>query len=658
MYFWTTIRKNRTRYSSLRGIGEEDVANILRHHIIVGRDLVKATDEVLNLSSVRKYFQRLGSEDEKEHFQRHLRKYISMYMPDCAFEVNTTNRYTVDAHEASVTARKDIKKGEVIKYLTGIQVAITKEEEKTLDLTRRDFSIVMSSRKKTPSLFLGPARFANHDCEANARLSTVGLHGMQIVATKDIEVGEEITVTYGVDYFGEDNCECLCGTCEKLVRNGWARTAEDEEDSDAEEEEEKSETPQVEDNFYSFRRKRRAPAESENRRGPATPNGTTARRSKRRRLDTPEPQPSVVNSRRGRRSTRQIQVKVEETVSAPTAEITVKVEADIYVAVGKKPRRGRRSRLQILRDSVEDSDCRSTSPVSSVLSSQPSSISTAATSVDEDLPTSKSSPLKESLSIDSYLPTPQPSFQTEESSTSPGPPTPVEVEDSDSDLTDLDTIQCDDEGREATRRRKRGRPRKKHRKPPQTSSAKPTHPPQDLPASPPSSTPSDTTAVPSTEPLTTTETPTPAPLRQPGDYTLTPLLLTAKYSRWNTCRTCASPFVQPDAYLTRAECPRCERHSKLYGYAWPKTEKEGKWDEERVMDHRTVHRFIAPQEEREVRKGRGRFCSVVEELRRRGSVESGFGGSVEVEGSPGRLGLRRRRVGREISVGSGCGRWA
>ncbi len=68
---------------------------------------------------------------------------------------------------------------------------MTKKEEEELDLKNRDFSIVMSSRKKKPSLFLGPARFANHDCNANAKLSTTGHHGMQIVSTRNIELGEE-----------------------------------------------------------------------------------------------------------------------------------------------------------------------------------------------------------------------------------------------------------------------------------------------------------------------------------------------------------------------------------------------------------------------------------------------------------------------------------
>lgn len=75
---------------------------------------------------------------------------------------------------------------------------MTDEEEELIKSSRRDFSIVVSSRNKTASLFLGPARFANHDCGASARLMTTGTNGMEIIAVKDIEIGEEITVSYGM----------------------------------------------------------------------------------------------------------------------------------------------------------------------------------------------------------------------------------------------------------------------------------------------------------------------------------------------------------------------------------------------------------------------------------------------------------------------------
>lgn len=95
----------------------------------------------------------------------------------------------------------------------------------------------------------------------------------------------------------------------------------------------------------------------------------------------------------------------------------------------------------------------------------------------------------------------------------------------------------------------------------------------------------------------------PPPVRTRGDYMLTPRLLAEPTSAWITCKICEESFVQPNAYFTRSSCPRCERHSKLYGYMWPKTDKDGKNDtEERVLDHRTVHRFIKPQEEKAIRK--------------------------------------------------------
>jgi histone-lysine N-methyltransferase SUV420H len=98
----------------------------------------------------------------------------------------------------------------------------------------------------------------------------------------------------------------------------------------------------------------------------------------------------------------------------------------------------------------------------------------------------------------------------------------------------------------------------------------------------------------------------PAKLRTPGDYVLTPLLLAEPEMAWIQCTICNSYFVQQDAYFTRSACPRCERHSKLYGYVWPKTEKAGPSDkEERILDHRLVHRFLNTNDER---KARGRKC--------------------------------------------------
>jgi len=197
VYFWTSIRKNKSAYHSSRGIREEDVTSILQKSVIVEKDPAKAEAELLALPGLKKFVDSLKTEKEKDDFRRHLKKYVAIYLPDCPFEVASTNRYTVVTHEAAVTARRYIKKGEVVKYLCGIQVIMTEEEEEHIKSSRRDFSIVVSSRNKSASLFLGPARFANHDCGANAKLMTTGSAGMEIIAVRDIEIGDEVTVSYG-----------------------------------------------------------------------------------------------------------------------------------------------------------------------------------------------------------------------------------------------------------------------------------------------------------------------------------------------------------------------------------------------------------------------------------------------------------------------------
>ncbi|KAK0366900.1 histone lysine methyltransferase Set9 [Friedmanniomyces endolithicus] len=294
VYFWSTIRKLNPTYHPSRGVAEETTTDILRRHLIHSRDPSAAHAQLLLLPGIAKYLRQLRTEDEKEHFERHLRKYINIYLPDCPFEVGTTNRYTVLTAEAAIYARKPIRKGEAVKYLSGIQVAMTEAEERLLS-SRTDFSIVLSSRRKRPSLFLGPARFANHDCESNARLNTSGPHGIHIVARRDIGVGEEITVEYGEDYFGEGNGECLCASCEKGGRNGWDPRGPllRGEESESEEEEEEVEAGRA--------------ARSKSSKGRPTPAGTASVVSSRKRKrgeEVPSQSEPIDSALKGEKKTR------------------------------------------------------------------------------------------------------------------------------------------------------------------------------------------------------------------------------------------------------------------------------------------------------------------------------------------------------------------
>ncbi|KAI5198688.1 hypothetical protein AUEXF2481DRAFT_3629 [Aureobasidium subglaciale EXF-2481] len=579
VYYWTTIRKLRTKYQGSRGVREEDVARILQDHVILKKDAATAAQTLLQLPALARYLNTLPSKEEKKHFQDHFRKYVNIYLPDCPFEVTTTNRYTIITHEAATVARKPIRKNETIKYLTGVQVAMSEEDERTLGVN--DFSIVMSSRKKRPSLFLGPARFANHDCNANAKLITMGHNGMTIVSARDIDIGEEITVTYGEDYFGEDNCECLCATCERLQRNGWSRRPPASRRSS----EQTSATPQPQ----SPRKNKRAFSPD------TTIDVTTPPSAKRLKTHTSSstpkesPQLRAVKTEVGASSSLKVPSQLVSVKRESSASSTLRVvsnatdsESDALGSAFFKPKPKLKHRYgKVGRPSKRTYETtRSSSPTSSITEgvSQASSVTTEPTSIDE------------------------PTFNEATA---------------ESDLSELsESYELDDTLREVIQRKPRPvrmTTRQSVRK--QISVPVPT--------------------IEGTDP--DVEEDDSEDRRRPGDYTLTARLLTTALSRWVECHNCDDYFIQHEAKLTRINCPRCERHSKLYGFAWPKTDREGKHDtEERILDHRTVNRYLHPSEERTTKKSRKSLSQMISERER--SLRE----SEEVESQDGRRRSRRR----------------
>jgi len=661
--------------------------------VIVSKDVQRAEYHLLRLPGLRKFVERLKTEREKEDFKRHMRKYISIWLPDCPWEVSTTNRYTIVTQEAAATTRRFIKKGETIKYLCGNLVAMTSEEEKDLDLTRRDFSIVMSSRKKTPSLFLGPARFANHDCNANARLVTTGPEGMQVVAMRNIDVDEEITVTYGEDYFGIGNCECLCRTCELEGRNGWASESAGDKASG-------TTTPIVEQTDeptgpYSFRNKRKYIPSSETGSGVATPDTGDLRPAKRRRSGNPkmlsasqlfnlnlEHTPAGENMKREERGgpydglpEEGMLARVKELLSyekpliLPPEEdskdgvLVDSDEVDLLAPSGAEflavPTPMIHTDLEkLVSDSLEEStesqtkihswastytpdDAQSNLPETpgKLVKMRKDLSQNSHTSSDDDsiferdqLRSSSpaSTPCRSDHDTGAWKPQTHDTQvehvehveQAEQASTTDEPTaTTTAAVDSDSDLTELsETETFDDTNLTIIRKRK---PKSKSTSKPKT---KPTP---------------STASLPPSTPL----------LRHPNDYIRTPLLLSEPFSRWVDCSTCPATWVQPNGYYTRKECPRCERHSKLYGYRWPKTEKVRGESAERVLDHRTVHRFVGPEEEKRVRRrGRGLVLSGAGEDENETVGVAGGRGEESGDEGEGIGGRRRGRRGRRGEV--------
>ncbi|KAI1267215.1 hypothetical protein F5Y18DRAFT_379415 [Xylariaceae sp. FL1019] len=615
-YYWTTIPKNRPSYHASRGITEEEITKIIQSHVIVDPDLEIAESKLLATAGFRKFHNALRTPKEKDDFVAHLRRYLRMYLPDCPFEVSSTNRYTIYSHEAAITARKYIKKGQSIKYLAGIQVMITAKEDKELAKRKKDFSIVISARHKCAALFMGPARFANHDCNANARLMITGQAGIEIVATQNIDVGDEITVSYAENYFGEDNCECLCKTCETRGVNGWAQN---EGTSPL-----KTSIEEISEGYSLRRRRRDDSCASASRTPSVTPDiRPRVRKTKLKSLGSPAERSSFFDSPTPQSLLREKRKREIESLSSPPTTPAKRLKTFRY-EIGPIPAPGslqRRDSNDATSSEHSVSDSASTDPM----------VMTDATTPEE--------------------------YQQETALQSPAL-TPIKARDSilkqeDLDLTPLPSISCELSVSPAltveslARHDGNASPTSTQAEVPVTVQGKVG----ELPRIDVMALPAPITAVSDKTIVVSDSAPTRGAIehqsdaavnekprrgrprkgeaisgvdsvddinaaikkRTPGDYTLTPALLSEPSMAWIYCTICGDAFVQQNAYFTRSSCFRCERHSKLYGYIWPKTEKEGPNDkEERVLDHRTVHRFLDPEDEA---KSRGRKLATASVLR-------------------------------------------
>ncbi|KAM3416894.1 hypothetical protein BST61_g8482 [Cercospora zeina] len=742
IYFWSHIRKLKASYHGSRHIKQEEMCKILQQEVVINKDAAKAQELLLKTKGIASFHKALRTEDEREHFVRHLRQYIDMWLPSCPFEVCTTNRYTITTAEASIVARKNIRKDTEIEFLRGIQVEMTEQEERELS-SNTDFSIVITSRRKRPSLFLGPARFANHDCNSNARLQTKGMHGIHIVARRNIVVGEEITVTYGTDYFGENNCECLCHTCEKLQRNGWdprGPIIHDDSSSDESDDEEESQpsTPQMRQAGSSQSNKRKRDDEVED----STPGAKDHERPRKlaRPDDSLTGRKEIADEERNERDGRG-RFKIKDTPpsrgnkgatrSAPTklGKVTKSRKSDpdgpllekIYRLLGGVADRSDRKRRGLSAsdpivitppessedeqddgaekepdESYEEEESKRIAHVRAEVTSNNRTVirgkggmfvrKTALEKVEVDAAV-KTSPgssksklpsvgkqrslsnLRNVVSVDDSsanpYSVPQSPASTDEAAQKRGrgrtrkygadasSPSSMGTENSSSassgasSATSLETFAngniaqgiCD---MLTTDIQPQGRTRTTKVSVVETETRVGASPEDDERSESADKAEASRTTLRrsmrgalevATPPVTSIEdedegeedvrrgTP-----RTPGDYHLCRTLLATTYHRWVECRNCDEFFVQEEAFLTRIACPRCERHSKLYGYYWPKTDKEGKHDtEERVLDHRTIHRYIDPEEERQERKGRKTLAELLREKQlseSRGSEES------------------------------------
>ncbi|KAH8924833.1 hypothetical protein BT69DRAFT_39903 [Atractiella rhizophila] len=179
-----------------------------------------------------------------DYFRSHFKRYLWLHVANPGCEVFVTDRYTRLLKSASlaqtsapgtlantsvhlaVRATRPWKAGDVIP-MKGYLTALTEEENEKIT-HRTDFLSIVHDRSKPKSqrnqLFLGPARFVNHDCNPNVSLGKYATQqdGKKEKAKwtlffkilRDISRNEEILSSYGENYFDENNSKCLCRTCE------------------------------------------------------------------------------------------------------------------------------------------------------------------------------------------------------------------------------------------------------------------------------------------------------------------------------------------------------------------------------------------------------------------------------------------------------------
>ena len=70
---------------------------------------------------------------------------------------------------------------------------------------------------------VGFISFVNHDCAPNCEFIQDKGKVVSLQAIQDIEIGEELTIFYGKDYFERSNRDCECRTCEGKLEGAFRK---------------------------------------------------------------------------------------------------------------------------------------------------------------------------------------------------------------------------------------------------------------------------------------------------------------------------------------------------------------------------------------------------------------------------------------------------
>ena len=177
-----------------------------------GEDVARALDELLSCEFTKTFTAHMDEAGLREH----LRKYLIGFTDEGGFKIASETRYSMEGFQgAKVLSTKRSDRGDKIKNLVGSSRVITDDFEKQLGVQKVDTScIIESSRTKSAMVVIGPISFVNHDCSPNCRFEVLPNNLVGLQAIKAIQAGDELTISYGENYFGRENKSCECATCQ------------------------------------------------------------------------------------------------------------------------------------------------------------------------------------------------------------------------------------------------------------------------------------------------------------------------------------------------------------------------------------------------------------------------------------------------------------
>ena len=187
------------------------------------KDAERALNELLSSEFGQEVTVQMADEEKRE-LEEHMKKYLGSLTNESTFRLEKCERYSLEGHlGAKVLATKGCSERKMIKGLDGSSRDINEDLE--AELMQRMVStncIIKSERTKTVRVMIGPICFLNHDCKPNSQFVSLSKKLVGLQALRDIQPGEELTISYGTDNFGRENKNCECKTCEDQ-KNGAYR---------------------------------------------------------------------------------------------------------------------------------------------------------------------------------------------------------------------------------------------------------------------------------------------------------------------------------------------------------------------------------------------------------------------------------------------------